>query len=91
MRGWLLSNPGQRKPPEAMLRFVNGWLNKEQTMLRNGARRAQAAAPAANERKNAYGGAGYSGKGYRNPPSYDIEAAMLEAMRTVPKVKKRAR
>ena len=25
------------------------------------------------------------------PPSYDIEAAMLESMRTVPKVKKKAR
>ena len=83
MRGWLLSNPDQRKPPKAMLRFVNGWLNKEQAMIRNGTRRGKAEAQ---ENKN-----GRSNVSCSRPPSYDIEAAMLESMRTVPKVKKKAR
>ena len=30
MRGWLLSNPKKRKTAGGMLRFVNGWLAKEQ-------------------------------------------------------------
>ena len=83
MRGWLLSNPNQRKPPEAMLRFVNGWLNKEQAMIRNGNRRGKA-----DEKENKNGRSNVS---CSRPPSYDIEAAMLESMRTVPKVKKKAR
>jgi hypothetical protein len=30
MRGWLIGNPGKRKTRNGMLRFVNGWLSKEQ-------------------------------------------------------------
>ena len=51
MRGWLLSNPGQRKPPEGMLRFVNGWLNKEQGMIKNGTRRGKGDPPGGYENK----------------------------------------
>lgn len=30
MRGWLLSNPTQRKTAKGMVRFINGWLEREQ-------------------------------------------------------------
>lgn len=30
MRGWLVSNPTKRKTKSGMLRFVNGWLSKQQ-------------------------------------------------------------
>ena len=87
MRGWLISNPDQGKPREGILRFVNGWLNKEQTMIQNGARRGKAGARESFEKTQG----GYGGSGYSAPPSYNIEAAMRETMTTVPKLKKRRR
>ena len=30
MKGWLFSNPTKRKTKTGMLRFINGWLTKEQ-------------------------------------------------------------
>lgn len=30
MRGWCLANPGKRKTPRGIMKFINGWLSREQ-------------------------------------------------------------
>lgn len=35
MKGWLIANPNNRKTPTGMLRFINGWLAREQNKAKN--------------------------------------------------------
>jgi hypothetical protein len=49
MRGWLLSNPKERKTLKGMARFINGWLEREQNKGSRGRNNGRSEQPTAHE------------------------------------------